>query len=192
MPQVHYVGFPSFPLVFPPKGNRINKTRSWRRGEEGREGRSGLLHARCDVTLQQVKIYGRRFILTPICRAAERGRLSSGGGVTRPKVFSIIKSLVRHVTCGSLHLHRCMHPFCSCSARLRSHDEGGGHFISSSVNNAFCSFTKSINQTDGNGRHVERSGFQEKMEKCLLKHTPFNPVSISMEIDHQPEFCSYL
>ena len=60
------------------------------------------------------------------------------------------------------------------------------------VNNAFCSFTKSINQTDRNGGHVERSGFQEKMEKCLLKHTPFNPVSISMEIDHQPEFCSYL
>ena len=112
----------------------------------------GGIDSRYNTTLQQVKIYGRRFILTPICRRRRR-RL-----VRTTKVFSVIKSLVRHVThvtCGSLHLHRCMHPFCSCSTRLRSHDEGGGHFISGAVNNAFCSLTKSINQTDRNGGHVE-------------------------------------
>ena len=53
------------------------------------------------------------------------------------------------------------------------------------------SLNPSTRQTEMGG-HLERSGFQEKMEKCLLKHTSFNPVSISMEIDHQPEFCSYL
>ena len=58
----------SFFTLFPPKANRINKTRS------GREGGEDRLYSRCYdiITLQQVKIYGRRFILTPICRRRRR------------------------------------------------------------------------------------------------------------------------
>ena len=97
----------SFFTLFPPKANRINKTRS------GREGGEDRLYSRCYdiITLQQVKIYGRRFILTPICRRRRRRRRRLRITYTYQSVFHHKKS---RPSCylwqfAFTHVHACKH-----------------------------------------------------------------------------------